>query len=160
MLPPLDAAARGRAGGLRHQPADPARDRERLLAYIWPDQTARLARIAAALDEAARTGSTVERADADEWVERHFGPAGETGIVRVLIHTIVWQYLPAATQARIEAAMAAADARATKDAPVAWLRAEPDKIDKLSAAVTLTLWQGGANATSAARFHGRGRSGR
>ncbi|MBX3490674.1 DUF2332 family protein [Parvibaculum sp.] len=158
-LPPLDAPLRvvSRAG-CDINPLDPARDRERLLAYIWPDQTARLARIATALDEAARTGSAVEKADAAEWVERHFGPAGRNGIVRVLMHTIVWQYLPAATRARIEAAMAAAGARATEDAPIAWLRAEPDKIDKLSAAVTLTLWQGGAAETQTlgrTDFHGR-----
>lgn len=159
VLPPLDAPLRVVArAGCDINPLDPVRDRDRLLAYIWPDQTARLARIAAALTEAARTGSPVEKADAAEWVERHFGAAGETGAVRVLMHTIVWQYLPAATQARIEAAMAAAGARATKSAPVAWLRAEPNKIDKLSAAVTLTLWRGGdAETRTLGRtdFHGR-----
>ena len=158
-LPPLDAPLRvvSRAG-CDINPLDAVRDRDRLLAYIWPDQQARLARIAAALTEAARTGSKVEKADAAEWVEKHFCAAGETGPVRVLMHTIVWQYLPAATQARIEAAMVAAGASATKGAPVAWLRAEPDKIDKLSAAVTLTLWQGGAGETRTlgrTDFHGR-----
>lgn len=159
VLPPLDAPLRVVArAGCDINPLDPARDRDRLLAYIWPDQAARLARIAAALDEAARTGAAVEKADAGEWVERHFGRGGESGIVRVLMHTIVWQYLPAETQARIEAAMTAAGAAATKDAPVAWLRAEPDKIDKLSAAVTLTLWRGGDAETrmlGRTDFHGR-----
>ncbi|MEX0837932.1 MAG: DUF2332 family protein, partial [Parvibaculum sp.] len=137
-LPPLAAPLRVVSRhGCDLNPLDAGRDRERLLAYIWPDQAARLARIAAALTEAARTGVAVEKADAAEWVERHFGRAGETGIVRVLMHTIVWQYLPAATQGRIEAAMALAGAAATKDAPVAWLRAEPDRHDKMSAAVTL-----------------------
>ena len=158
-LPPLDAPLRVAArAGCDINPLDAVRDRERLLAYIWPDQRARLARIAAALTEAARTGVAVEKADAGEWVERHFGHAGERGIVRVLMHTIVWQYLPAATQARIEAAMARAGAAATEDAPVAWLRAEPDKIDKLSAAVTLTLWPDGEGETRTlgrTDFHGR-----
>lgn len=158
-LPPLDEPLQvvSRAG-CDINPLDAVRDRERLLAYIWPDQQARLARIAAALTEAARTGVAVEKADAAEWVERHFGQAGEAGVVRVLMHTIVWQYLPAATQARIEAAMVRAGAAATKEAPVAWLRAEPDKIDRMSAAVTLTLWQGGEGETRAlgrSDFHGR-----
>jgi len=158
-LPPIDVPLRVVArAGCDINPLDPVHDRDRLLAYIWPDQQARLARIAAALTEAARTGSKVEKADAAEWVEKHFGAAGETGAVRVLMHTIVWQYLPKDTQGRIEAAMAAAGTRATKDAPVAWLRAEPDEIDKLSAAVTLTLWRGGdAETRTLGRtdFHGR-----
>ncbi len=157
--PPIDAPLRVVArSGCDINPLDARRDRDRLLAYIWPDQQARLARIAAALDAAARSGVAVEKADAAEWVEKHFGAAGETGTVGVLMHTIVWQYLPKDTQGRIEAAMAASGARATKDAPVVWLRAEPDKIDKLSAAVTLTLWQGGDTETRTlgrTDFHGR-----
>ena len=49
--------------------SDPV-SRERMLAYIWPDQTARVARAEAALNLAAREGVEVEAADAAEFTAR------------------------------------------------------------------------------------------
>ena len=158
-LPPLDAELRvaSRKGSdLNPLDASDAVLRERLLSYIWPDQTARLARIEAALAATARAGTSIEKADAGAWVEREFGLAGETGKARVLMHTIMWQYLPGATQSRIEAAMARAGAAATKDAPVAWLWVEQDEKDKASACVRLRMWPEGTDEElGRADFHGR-----
>lgn len=143
--------------GCDRNPLDPrsAADRNRLLSYIWPGQAERSARIAAALKVAADAGWQVERADAADWVEGRFGRPGNSGRVRVLMHTIVWQYLPAETRARIEAAVWAAGAAASADAPIAWLRIEPDDV-KGSAGVRLTLWPGSkTRLLGRADYHGR-----
>ena len=98
----------------------------------------------------------IEKADAADWVERAFAGKGESGKARVLMHTIMWQYLPDATQARIEAAMAKAGEGATKDAPLAWLSVEQDEKDKVSASVRLRMWPEGTDEElGRADFHGR-----
>lgn len=158
-LPPLDAKlAVVSREGCDLNPLDPENeaDRERMLSYIWPDQTARLARIEAALDAAVRTGRKVEKADAADWVERAFEDGGKKGEVRVLMHSIVWQYLPKDVQARITAAMEKAGAAATRDAPVAWIGVEADAKDAASASVRLRLWPDGTDEElGRADFHGR-----
>ncbi|MEQ8818501.1 MAG: DUF2332 family protein [Thalassobaculum sp.] len=143
--------------GCDRNPLDPrsAADRERLLSYIWPGQAERSARIAAALKMAAEAGWRVERTDAAEWVEDRFARPGTPGRTRVLVHTIVWQYLPTDTQRRIEAAIRAAGTAATARSPVAWLRIEPDGVQG-SAGVRLTLWPDGeTRLLGRADFHGR-----
>jgi hypothetical protein len=135
-------------------PANPA-DRSRVMSYIWPDQADRLAATAAAFDAAAARPWRVERTDAADWVERQLSQNVPDGRARVLMHTIMWQYLPGATQERIVAAIARAGAAATIKRPLAWLRMEAD-MEKASAAVTLTLWPDGQERQIArADFHGR-----
>jgi hypothetical protein len=151
---PMTVAARA---GCDIKPIDPRspEDRERLLSYVWPDQSERLARTEAALAVAARAEWRVEPADAAEWVEKRFAGAGVAGRTRVLLHTIVWSYLPTATRDRIKAAIETAGAQASADAPVAWLTVEPDG-DKWSAAIRLTIWPSGVTrALGRADFHGR-----
>lgn len=148
-------SVRNRAG-CDLNPLDPAStdDRERLLAYIWADQAERLARAGAALDVAAAAPWRVEKADAAAWVTRHFTAPALPGAVRVLVHTVVWQYLPDATREAITASLEAAGRQATREAPVAWLRMEGD--GKETASVRLTLWPNGTDREIArADFHGR-----
>lgn len=148
-------AIRSRAG-CDLNPLDPGspEDRERLLSYIWADQAERLARAGAALDVAAAASWRVERADAADWVAKHLSGSTAPGSVRVLVHTIVWQYLPEATRAAITATMEMAGQQATPETPVAWLRMEADGRD--TAAVRLKLWPGGTDREIArADFHGR-----
>ncbi|MET4633220.1 DUF2332 domain-containing protein [Kaistia defluvii] len=137
-------------------PLDPGlpADRERLLAYVWADQTERLARASAALDVAAAAPWRVEKADAAAWVARHFSAPPRPGAARVLAHTIVWQYLPETTRQAIMQTMQDAGERATPEAPVAWLRMEADGRD--TAGVRLRVWPGGTDLEIArADFHGR-----
>lgn len=157
-LPPLDARLEiaSRAGS-DLAPIDPADDdaRERLLAYIWPDQPARLERTAAALAHAAAHKVALARAEAADWTESLLAAAPEPGIVRVLMHSIAWQYFAPATQARITAALAGAGAAATREAPLAWLRFEPDGT-RDTAAILLTLWPGGETRNlGRGDYHGR-----
>ena len=131
-----------------------AADRERMLAYIWPDQTHRLVRTERAFALAASLPWRVEKADADDWVEQHF-QTPEPGTVKTLIHTVVWQYLPLEIRTRIEKQMTQTGQQATPDAPIAWLRLEPDG-NAPGGAIILTLWPGGEPRTiGRADFHGR-----
>ncbi|PZN94650.1 MAG: DUF2332 domain-containing protein [Alphaproteobacteria bacterium] len=133
--------------------ADPA-VRERLMAYVWPDQPERVARAAAAIAVARADPPPIDRADAADWIEAHVAPA--PGSVAVVYHSIAFQYFPAATKARIAAHLAGLAASAA--APVAWLRYE---MDDASAArlptLRLTLWRGGdAEDHLLARAHPHG----
>jgi hypothetical protein len=151
---PLAIAARA---GCDISPLDPASfaDRARLLSYIWPDQAQRLARIEAALDMAASAPWRIERADAGDWVERHLGAPPRSGRMRVLMHSIMWQYMPKETQARIGSALEKAAGAASAEAPLAWLRLEPDGLPD-GAALSLDLWPGGRHlALGRADYHGR-----
>jgi hypothetical protein len=161
-LPPLDAPLRviSRQGCDRNplDPANPA-DADRLMAYVWADQTHRIERTEAALKAAAAAGRKPERLDAAEWVEREFGKPPDAGTCRVLLHTIVWQYLPAETQARIDAALATAAAAATDDRPMARFAVETDNDPdgaNTGAPMTLTLWPGGeVIQVGRGDYHGR-----
>lgn len=136
-------------------PVDAESGRRRLLAYIWADQTDRLAAARAALQVHARHPLTVERADAVDWLGRRLA-VPRPGMVHVVYHTIMWQYLPSESQAAGEALLRAAGARASADAPLAWLRLEGDGSDQAGAALRLTIWPSGSDRLLArADFHGR-----
>jgi hypothetical protein len=142
--------------GCDRRPIDPAnaQDRLRLRAYVWADQSARLARLDAALDHAARQGVRIEQADAAEWLEARLEQRPPS-LATVLFHSIVWQYLAPATQRRIEAAVEQAGAAATAGAPLAWLRLEPDPGGD-HAELRLTTWPGRREQLLAdADYHGR-----
>jgi len=156
--PDLDAPLHVmRRAGCDITPLDPGSraDRERLLAYVWADQTERLARAEAALDMAAAAPWRVERADAAAWTAEHLAASPEPGRVRVLAHSVMWQYLPEPTRDAISANIGRAAAQATADAPFAWLRMEADG-QRGTASVRLTFWPDGTEREIArADFHGR-----
>jgi hypothetical protein len=131
-------------------PLDPAKDAGRLLAYVWPDQPARLARMRAALSLAE---AKLDRADAADWLDRRLR-SDWPGQCHLVYHTIAFQYFPSPVQARIRAAMQEAGARATPEAPLAWLAMEADGGAR-GAGVTLQLWPSGERVELArAGFHG------
>ncbi|MDO9637678.1 MAG: DUF2332 family protein [Pseudotabrizicola sp.] len=145
---PVSVAARR---GVDLNPLDPERDGARLLAFVWADQTGRLARLQAALGLAG--GGVVDAGDAADWLERRLQMA-HPGQAHLVCHTIAQQYFPPAVQTRIEAAMVAAGARASADAPLCWLGMEADGAGP-GAAVTLRLWPGDLRVTlGRAGFHG------
>ncbi|MBD0274649.1 MAG: DUF2332 family protein [Acetobacteraceae bacterium] len=123
---------------------DPA-DRERLLAYVWPDQPDRIARAEAAIGITAGDPPRLDRAEAAAWTEAVIDPeAAEPGAARVLMHAVALQYAPEETVARVAAQAARAGARATDAAPFAWLRFEADPEFDERGSLRLTLWPGGA----------------
>jgi hypothetical protein len=155
--PPLDADLRvaSRQGCDLH-PIDPGKpeDRARLLSYIWADQVHRLERTEAALQFAAGHNRRIDKADAVDWVAVKLAEPQPAGTTRVLFHTIVWDYVPAPSRARIDAMVAAAAARATAERPFARLTIESDNVPG-SARIDVDLWPGKAVTLGRADFHGR-----
>lgn len=114
---------------------------DRVRSYIWPDQTARIARFEGAVEIARANNVQVVEGDAGTWVKDHV-IAPQSGKLRVLYHSIMWQYMPKQTRQAINKMMEQAGAAATKDAPLAWMSLEP--LDATSTLPTLNvrLWDG------------------
>ncbi|MCY1127552.1 DUF2332 family protein [Frigidibacter sp. RF13] len=147
--PPVLARA-----GVDLRPVDPVAGRDRLIAYLWPDQPERLERTAKALDAVAVGPRLVEAGDAVAWLESRLSGRFE-GALHLVYHTVAWQYFPAESQARGEALLAAAGAAARSDAPLARLSMETDGQGP-GAALTVDLWPGGERiALGRVDFHGR-----
>ncbi len=153
---PLQVVARAACDRNPLKPDDP-NDRLRLLSYVWPDQPQRLERMRQALDHAARQDLSVDRDDAAAWVERVLAAPQQPGVARMLYHTIVWQYLPEATKARISVAFEKAGAEASKATPLAWFRFENDAgANGDGGLMEMTVWPGGeTRVLGRADFHGR-----
>ena len=112
--------------GVDLRPVDPVRDAERLLAFVWADQPARLQQLERALALAADDPLPVDPGDAADWLEASLPIAPQPGQARVVMHSIAWQYFPPCTQAAIAARIEAAGETATAQGPLAWLRFEKD----------------------------------
>lgn len=158
VIPPLEAPLDvARRQGCDRNPLDPRDPQatERLLAYVWADQQARLARLSGALSAAARMDYSVEKADAADWVEARLAEPAEPGITRVFFHTIVWQYLPERTKDRIRNALTAAGAEATEETPLVWMQMESENHPG-GALLRRTVWPGGEiEVLGLADYHGR-----
>lgn len=128
---------------------------ERLMAYIWIDQADRLERTARAIRLARAAPPRLEQGDAADWIEARLAEPQADGVVRVLMHSIVWQYLPPATQARIEAAMAAAGANARADRPLGWVAYEGER-GLAQHGLTVRSWPGDGRAMRLASAHPHG----
>ena len=100
---------------------------QRLLAYVWPDHHARFTRLVAALSMLRSAPPRLDAGDAAQWLDARLAEPQSAGTARVLMHSIVWQYLGKACQTAITAAMEAVGARATAQRPLAWLRVEANR---------------------------------
>jgi hypothetical protein len=123
-----------------------------LLSYVWPDQRARLARLRAALDIAAIVPVTIDRAPADDWLDEQV--VAVDAMTTVVMHSIMWQYLPESAQHRIRELLRSRGEQANATAPLAWLRLEPAP-DLLEAELRCTIWPGGNDQVLATSgYHG------
>lgn len=127
----------------------------RLKAYIWPEHHIRFARMAAAIAAATEEPPRLVHANAADFVEAELMRPQAEGTTRVLMHSIVWQYVPADQQARITAAMEAAGARATADRPLAWIALEANRTVHHHELV-VRHWPGGEAPTKLAHAHPHG----
>ncbi len=131
--------------GARHgcdaSPIDPTTEAGRLtlLAYVWPDQAERIARMRAALEVASELPVQVDREPAAPWTKQVLSEP-TPGQATVLYHSIVSQYLSDEERGAFHDNVQAAGERATEEAPLAWLRMEPggERAD-----VHLTTWPRG-----------------
>jgi hypothetical protein len=127
----------------------------RLESFVWADQRERLERLRAAIALASACDLRVEPADALAWARRELA-SSRPGQATVLYHSIMWQYLPPSTRDGLHKAIAAAGARATREAPLAWLALEPPPAADVVFELRLTTWPGGESRVLAtAHPHGR-----
>ncbi|NNL74352.1 MAG: DUF2332 family protein [Silicimonas sp.] len=148
-MPPRTLPRILRRAGVDLAPVDPLSPEGelRLLAYLWADQPDRIARTKAAIAVARETPAAISAGDAGEWLDCQLRQPRPDRL-RVVFHTVAWQYFPAETRQRALAAMENAVG------PLARIAMEND--GGKGAAVTLTTWPGGAHRhLGRADFHGR-----
>lgn len=133
---------------------DPA-EALRLKAYIWPEHTERFDRMAAAVTEAGKARPDLVTRNAADFVEAELARPQPAGTTRVLMHSIVWQYVADDQQSRITAAMTAAGARATPERPLAWISLEANRVLH-NHELTVRFWPGGDQPQLLARAHPHG----
>ncbi len=155
--PPAVPIAVQRVRGVDIAPVDLSDERQarRLQAYVWVEATDRQARLAQAIDLVRAHGVDLVQGDAADWVEARLSETPEAGVTRVLMHSVVWQYLPSATRARIGDAMAAAGARATAERPLGWVMMEPNR-DLHRHEVRVRGWPGSTPMELVALTHAHG----
>ena len=125
-LPALGGARIVERRGCDLEPVDPltAQGRLRLESFVWPDNVERFSRLVQALDVAADAGpgaAPVDRAPADVWLADQLGRPVADGVLTVVWHSVMWQYLDEPTAAGVLAALDEARSRV----PLVHLRFEP-----------------------------------
>ena len=105
--------------------ADPA-SALKLKSYVWPDAPGRLARIDAAVQLATEEPPLLVRKDAAEFVAERLAAPQSAGTTKAMFHSIMWQYMPEASQNSIKQMFEAAGDRATPETPLAWVALETD----------------------------------
>jgi len=96
----------------------------RLKAYVWPDAAARMERIDAAIQLAGEQAPDVVEKDAGEFVAEALAQPQAKRSTRAMFHSIMWQYMPAATQDAITAVFEEHGSKATAERPLAWVSLE------------------------------------
>jgi hypothetical protein len=134
--------------------ADPAQAL-RLKAYVWPEATERMARLDIAIAMAGRAAPELVKMDAAAFVQERLAAPQEPGVTRVLFHSIVWQYLPGATQQAVREAMETAGEKATAERPLAWVALETNR-ETFKHELWVRYWPGGAEAVKLAEAHPHG----
>jgi hypothetical protein len=131
---------------------DPAQVRM-LESFVWPDQLERLAQLRAAIALARRDPPPLVRCGAADWLAQQLATPRD-GVATVVFHSIMWWYLSEAERDRVTELVIAAGARASRAAPLAWLRLE--MMTAIEPDLRLTRWPGGEEVVLArADAHGR-----
>ncbi len=131
--------------------ADPA-EALRLKSYVWAEVTERMARIDAAIRLAGEQPPTLTQMDAGDWVDQRLSAPLAEGTTRVFYHSIVWQYLPPETRARITAAITGAGEAGQR---IAWIMLETNR-ETFRHELTVRFWPGGAEPVLLGEAHAHG----
>jgi hypothetical protein len=125
----------------------------RIESFLWADQPDRHRLLRAAAASLPAEGAPLERIGAVEFVSRELSRAG-SGLATVLFHSHMWWYLPESDRKQIASCMEEAGARASRAAPLFWLRMEAPSVEFCE--VRLRGWPGGGDRLLArAHHHGR-----
>lgn len=121
--------------------------RLRLKSYVWPDQPDRLKRFDGAVALALAHDVHVERASADEWLRAKLHNRARDAAT-LIYHSVFLQYPPREAREAIIGAIHDAGARASANAPLAWVRLEPEAVtdgvhNGLRFVIDLHTWPGG-----------------
>lgn len=127
----------------------------RLKAYIWPEHTVRFDRMEAAIAAAKERKPDIAHINAADFVEAELAKRQAPGVTRMLMHSIVWQYVPEDQQQRITGAMETAGAKASADKPLAWVMVEADRTVHRHK-LTVRYWPGGEEAMQLTWSHPHG----
>jgi len=127
----------------------------RLTSYIWPEHKIRFERLAAAIAAAGVRRPDLVRMNAADFVEQQLARPQAAGTTRMLMHSIVWQYVPAEQQQRIVRAMDDWGRRATVDRALAWVAVEADRT-LMSHGLSVRYWPGGDEPRLLAAAHAHG----
>jgi hypothetical protein len=128
---------------------------DRLRAYIWPEMTERFTRLDAGIAMIRAHSVDLVQGDAADWIEAQLGLPQANGTTRVLMHSIVWQYLPSETQTRITRAMESAAASATLQRPLAWIALETNR-DTFQHELMVRYWPSGGEMKVLGNAHAHG----
>ncbi len=142
-VPEVRAVEVLRAIGVDLNPLDPAcpEDCARLEAYVWPGERARSQRLAAALALARAHPPHVVAGHAGDWLVGALAAPQGAGVRRVVFHSMVMQYADPFERAGIDAALAAAGARASPARPLVRVGMEW-RADRLAVELRVTTWDG------------------
>ncbi|MBW8755564.1 MAG: DUF2332 family protein, partial [Sphingomonadales bacterium] len=127
----------------------------RLKAYIWPEHAVRFTRLEAAIAAASVRKPDLVQMNAADFVEQQLALPQAEGTTRVLMHSIVWQYVPSDQQRRITLAMEAHGAAATGTRALAWIALEADRT-LLNHGLRVRYWPGGEEQKLLAAAHAHG----
>jgi hypothetical protein len=117
-----------------------ARDRLRLLSYVWADQLDRIERLQAAFAAARHVPMHIDRADLFGWLGLNADPV--SGLATVVMHSVVADHMSPEGRVQLESQVTGVGALARADAPFAWLRMEMNE-RRTWFETRYTLWPGG-----------------
>ena len=113
----------------------------RMKSFIWADHIWRLDLLDNAVQTLKANPPSIVKADAAKWVEDHLGRSNDRNTCRVLMHSIVWQYLPEETKEHITRVMYEAGKEATPENPIAWVALETNR-KTFNHELTVRFWAG------------------
>ncbi len=122
--------------------ASDAAHRERLLSFVWADQPTRSKRLEEALKIAAVHPPRVDQGHAAPWLAERLAEPQAVGVCRVVVHTMVLQYLSAGERRQVVASMALAGEAASPERPLLWIGFEWTE-DRTEVELRLTSWPTG-----------------
>ena len=124
--------------------------RERLLSYIWADHPDRAERLCHAIAINRACPPAIDRDSAAPWLARQLAQPQRAGVCRVVMHSMVLQYLPEAERRAALTTIMTAGARATPERPLAWISLEWNST-RSEVQLRLTHWTGNEHETGTSR---------